>query len=262
MTERIAPLPDHLAEHQTSEEYWYIFGAAMALSALVGIYGFVGWAEGGEWFKAVLCLVAQIVSNCSAILGRRAWSKGMFLMGGGAFVVAVGFAYWSGLALEHAWARHGEEPNPAAVWFLAGVEPFLFMAAEHVKRAKPIMWGKAFAGVWKWLGLGASAALIGAPALASERPITYPTETLANVAANGAPSARRTHAASSSKTRSRARAVSAHAEPTEFDRARARTMIDSGMDVCDVHRETNVPKGTLRRWRFESKPANIPLANT
>ncbi len=244
----MAQTDDHQRD-QPGEEYWYIFGAAMALSLLVGLYGFVGWAETGDWFKAALCVVAQIVSNCSAILGRRAWSKGMVLMGAGAFVVAVGFAYWSGLALEHAWSKDGEHPNPVAVWFLAGVEPFLFMAAEHVKRSKPLEWSKVGGGFMRLIGVGAAVATMGQPAQALE---IAPTPVARE---HTAPQAVRQHRTTPS------RPVSASSEPTAYDRARARTMIEAGMGVADVHRETNVPKGTLKHWRNAVKGASsIPLA--
>lgn len=121
---------------------------AVALTVIVGLYGFIGWAGAGQWLFAGLCLVAQAgANNCSAQAQRAKSREGV----GGSFVfmvaAMVGFAIFSALSLEHAWARqNGSETHfdlaTAATdpmfWlfvFLAVVEPAMYWAVEAIERA-------------------------------------------------------------------------------------------------------------------------------
>lgn len=227
------------------ERYWLTYTFAIALTAIVALYGAWGWLAASEPFKAILCLVAQGLANGNAVLARRAFAKDRPLMGLAALAMGAGCGAWSAISLHHAWTLDGSEIHWAMTAFLALLEPVMFWFVEEVKLAeKPasamdladealrdIRAGpeahpakrarghlRSIAG-----GLTGSAVLALSPAVAAhepqaQNPVSQPMNP-------------------------------AHARNLgEPSRALARLLLQQGQGPAAVHRATKVPLSTLKRW--------------
>lgn len=222
--------PDHEERYTATKVF------ALALSAVVAIYGFMGWFSAGEFFKAIVCLLAQGLAINSAIAARRAFSKGKPFHGLGGLTFTAGFALWSEQGLHHAWTADGSEISPLLTWFLCIVEPLLFWFTESVQlarkpktaeeaadealaefRAEPVKRKpnlRTIAG-----GLGGAAALAFTPAVArAESPEPD--------------------------------AISMREPVRNFEpnRAQAKLLLAQGLTPYKVHKSTGVPLSTCKRW--------------
>lgn len=224
------------------ERYWLTYGFAIALTAIVALYGAWGWLRVDEPFKAVLCLVAQGLANGNAVLARRAFAKDRMVMGFAALGLAAGCGAWSAISLHHAWTLDGSDIHWTMTAFLALLEPIMFWFVEEVRlapkpesaeeiadraleqfrgsQAKGRAHLRSIAG-----GLTGSLALAVAPAAQAH---DLPLEPQ--------PMAQRV---------SRAQVRNLH-EPS---RVQARLLIQQGRTVREVHEATGVPISTLKRWR-------------
>lgn len=234
-----------MAAASSIERYAATKTFAVILSVIVAIYGFIGWINAGEIFKALVCLVAQGLAINAAIAARRAFDKTKWAHGLIGLALTAGFAMWSEQGLHHAWTADGSTISPFLTWFLCAVEPVLFWFTESVQFAKkpktaeeiadetlaglrnepksePVRNGpnlRTIAG-----GLTAAAALTVAPSVArAHEPI-------------------RTEPVSLKADRPTVR------NQTEPDRAQARLMLAQGLTPYAVHKATGVPVSTLKRW--------------
>lgn len=218
---------------------------AVILSAIVALYGFMGWLTDNEPFKAILCLVAQGLAINMAIAARRAFAKSKWGHGLGGLFLTVGFAFWSEQGLHNAWTMDGSEISPLLTWFLCGVEPVIFWFTESVQVAKKPKTTEEIADETLAAlrngpnhepvhrrpdlrsitgGLAGAAALVVAPAQAQgHEPM-------------------RTEPVSLKADRSTVR------NQSEPDRAQARLMLAQGLTPYAVHKATRVPLSTLKRW--------------
>lgn len=231
----IGPAPDHPERYTATKVF------ALALSAVVAVYGFMGWFNAGELFKAVVCLLAQGLAINSAVAARRAFAKGKPAHGFGGLALTAGFAMWSEQGLHHAWTGDGSEISPALTWFLCVVEPVLFWFTESVQLARKPKTSEELADE-------ALAALRGSP--------------------EGEPAKRRANlrtiagglggAAALAMMPNGAQAI----EPTQHEpisqrvpvrnfepnRAQAKLLLSQGQTPYRVHKQTGVPLSTCKRW--------------
>lgn len=118
------------------EGYRWIHAVGLAYCLVVGFFAVHAWIIEGEPFKAAICAGAQVLSIVCAILARRAFTGRMPWMGTIATVFAAGCAWWAAQGIAHAWSANGAPANPVMVFFLAALEPALFLIAEHVEEGR------------------------------------------------------------------------------------------------------------------------------
>lgn len=183
---------------------------AVILSAIVACYGFMGWVEAGEWFKAAVCIVAQGLAINTAIAARRAFAKEKWGHGLIGLAFTGGFAMWSEQGLYHAWTRDGSDISPYLTWFLCASEPVLFWFTESVQLAR--------------------------------KPKT--PEEIAEEALEEARNRPR------ERFRSIAGGLTGRSEllAQEPARAQAKLMLRQGQTAYAVHKATGVPLTTCKRW--------------
>lgn len=224
------------------ERYWLTYVFAVALTAIVALYGAWGWlaAQQPEPFKAILCLVAQGLANGNAVLARRALSKDRPTMALGALALGAGCAVWSAISLHHAWTLDGSEIHWTMTAFLALLEPIMFWFVEEVRLAprpqsaadladetlnelrqpgskRPAL--RTIAG-----GLTGAAAIALAPVQAEARQPVQQHEPA---------------------TQKQPKATARNNEP---QRAQAKLLLAQGLTAWAVHKATNVPLSTCKRW--------------
>lgn len=243
-----------MKEAHSPERYWLTYFFAVALTAIVALYGAWGWlaADEPEPFKAVLCLVAQGLANGNAVLARRAIAKERPLMGLCAFGLGAGCATFSAISLHHAWTLDGAEIHWAMTAFLALLEPVMFWFVEEVKFAQKPKTAEEIAEatladlrgepkaepVHKRPNLRTIAGgLTGAAAVA-----------LAPSVAHGSPSGHEP-ICSEPMAQKMSRSTARNLEP---DRAQAKLLLAQGLTPYAVHKATHVPLSTLKRWAREA----------
>lgn len=118
------------------ESYGWVHWLAGAYVVGVGGFAVVAWLDQGEPFRAVMCAGAQVLAIVCAILARRSFTGEMPWMGALMCGFTLGCAYWAALGIQHAWESNGAEASAVMVGFLAALEPFLFLAAEHIKEGR------------------------------------------------------------------------------------------------------------------------------
>lgn len=249
-----------LPQESAPERYAATKVFAVVLSVIVAVYGFMGWLEDDELFKAILCLVAQGLAINMAIAARRAFAKEKWAHGLGGLALTVGFAFWSEQGLHNAWTMDGSEISPVLTWFLCGVEPVIFWFTESVQLAKKPLTPEEIAdqelarlrgsqahsegsrtkGSRAHLrsiagGLTGSVALAMGPGSQAHEPVSVDHD------ASHEPKPM-------SQRMSRAQARNLN-DPS---RATARLMIRQGQGPSVVHRATGVPLSTLKRWAREA----------
>lgn len=236
------------------ESYGATKGFAVVLSLIVAVYGFLGWVGAEEWFKALVCLVAQGLAINTAIAARRAFAKEKPAHGILGLALTAGFAMWSEQGLHHAWTADGSEISPALTWFLCAVEPILFWFAESVQLAK---------------------APVSAEELADQTLRELRREPQQNEPRRRAPLRSIAGGLTGSMALAMVPGSQAHAEPAQVGhepigpepmsrttpkaqmrnfepmRATARLMLRQGSKPSAVHEATGVPLSTLKRWRTE-----------
>lgn len=236
-----------MTETARPERYWLTYTFAVGLTAIVALYGAWGWFSVNEPFKAVLCLVAQGLANGNAVLARRAFSKERTAMGIGAVLLGSGCAAWSAVSLHHAWTMDGSEIHWAMTAFLALLEPVMFWFVEEVKLARKPKTAEELADE----ALQAHRASEPAQRRASLRTITggltgaavAATPTIGQAIEPG-------HANEPVKLDSPVvkRLTKTEMRAFEPDRAQAKLLLSQGLTPYAVHKVTNVPLSTLKRW--------------
>ncbi len=115
------------------ESYGWIHALAVAYMILVGYFAVAAWVADHEPFRAAMCAGAQVLAVVLAILARRSFTGSMPVAGILACAAGFGCAVWAAKGIAHAWNANGEAVEDWQVWFLAGLEPGLFLLAEHVQ---------------------------------------------------------------------------------------------------------------------------------
>lgn len=118
------------------ERYWWIHGAAGAYCLLMCYFSVASWVTEQQYFHAGTCAGAQALAVVTAILARRAFTGQMPWMGTLLLVATGGCAWWASLGLQHAWEISGSSIESGPVFFLAALEPGLFLAAEHIQEGR------------------------------------------------------------------------------------------------------------------------------
>jgi len=125
--------PPSSARIGETESYGWIIGCGFVLTLVIAGYSVTTYLDQGEPFRAALCFVSQLMAIACAVMARRAFLTSLPIMGWAFAVAALGCAYWSAQGLQNAWIATGAEANVAAVWFIAALEPGLFLGIEHVR---------------------------------------------------------------------------------------------------------------------------------
>ena len=224
------------------ERYWLTYTFAVALTAIVALYGAWGWlmADRPEPFKAILCLVAQGLANGNAVLARRAFSKDRAPMAFVALVLGSGCATFSAISLHHAWTLDGSEIHWAMTAFLALLEPVMFWFVEEVKLAREPESAEAMAE-------RTVAAMRGEPG--QKRPNLRSIAGGLTGAAALALAPGHVQAAEPDQHEPVMQKANRTAlRDQEPDRARAKLLLKQGATAYSVHKATGVPLSTVKRW--------------
>lgn len=118
------------------EDYRTIHVAAVAYTVVIGWFSVAAWWNVGEPFRAATCGGAQVLAIVCAMLARRAATGQMPGSALAGMVFAAGCAWWAAQGVQHAWESNGAVASPVMVFFLAALEPGLFLLAEHVKEGR------------------------------------------------------------------------------------------------------------------------------
>jgi len=118
------------------EDYRAIHVAAVAYTLVIGWFSVAAWWDVGEPFRAATCGGAQVLAIVCAMLARRAATGQMPGSALAGMVFAAGCAWWAAQGVQHAWESNGAVASPVMVFFLAALEPGLFLLAEHVKEGR------------------------------------------------------------------------------------------------------------------------------
>ena len=118
------------------EGYWWINGIGLALSLLIAKMSFGAYDAAGHPDNAWVCVTCQALAIALAILARRALTGQMALEGLAAGAGALGCSWWASHGLALAWSQGGDPANEWMVFFLTGVEPAIFLLAEHVREGR------------------------------------------------------------------------------------------------------------------------------
>lgn len=241
------------------ERYALTKACAVALSAVVAAYGFLGWLYEGELFKAVLCLLAQAVAINATIAARRAFEKEIPFTGFVGVAFAAAAAGFSEQGLHHAWTAglhiealwplklslgEGGEISPVLTWALCIIEPGLFWFAERVEMtARP-----------------KTADELVNEALGDFRGDTHRGDNNIRRPEYNTQSSRKTEqerdglAPPTPRPRERTTprrdaTAGRRGPPGRGDRARAFAMMDAGATAGEAHRATGVPLSTCKGHR-------------
>lgn len=134
MSASLSSLPR--AALSAKEGYWWINTIALALSAVVASMSWTAYDMAGQPERAAVCIVAQALAIALAILGRRAFTGQMPLSGLAALLLAAGCAWWASHGLALAWYADADRNSEPMVIFMAGLEPALFLLAEHIREGR------------------------------------------------------------------------------------------------------------------------------
>lgn len=118
------------------EGYWWINGAALALSLLIAKMSFGAYDAAGAPDNAWVCVTCQALAIALAIVARRALTAQMPFAGLVAGAGALGCSWWASHGLSLAWAQGADPANEWMVFFLTALEPALFLLAEHVREGR------------------------------------------------------------------------------------------------------------------------------
>lgn len=116
-----------------TEAYWWINAIAIGLSLVIAAMSIGAYNAIGAPQMALVCVICQALAIACAILGRRALTADMPYAGGLSILAALGCAWWASKGLALAWSANGPAAEPVMVFFLAALEPGLFLLAEHVR---------------------------------------------------------------------------------------------------------------------------------
>lgn len=116
-----------------TEAYWWINAIAIGLSLVIAAMSVGAYTQIGAPQMALVCVICQALAIACAILGRRALTADMPYAGGLSIIAALGCAWWASKGLALAWSANGPAAEPVMVFFLAALEPGLFLLAEHVR---------------------------------------------------------------------------------------------------------------------------------
>lgn len=136
MTSRIYLSSLNRAALGAKEGYWWINGIGFALSLLIAKMSFDAYEAAGAPDNAWVCVTCQALAIALAVLARRALTAQMPLEGLAAGAGALGCSWWASHGLALAWATGADPANEWMVFFLTGIEPAIFLLAEHVREGR------------------------------------------------------------------------------------------------------------------------------
>lgn len=125
------------AQWQSAREgYWWINAIGLGLTCVIAWMSAHAYAAIGAPLNAAICIICQLLAIASAILARRALKSGAKWTLIAAIIAAAGCAWWASKGLALAWEQSGQQADVWMVFFLAALEPGLFLMAENVKEQR------------------------------------------------------------------------------------------------------------------------------